>query len=94
VFCAGFPSSVEKSAVGLFHGASFPQPLRRPFRFSYCALPVIRIYGLSSVGSLVVQRQSFCSRGWNRAFVSSVLRVHLNDQVTPYDIAICPSDLR
>ena len=25
-FFAGFPSEVEKSAFGLFHGASFPQP--------------------------------------------------------------------
>ena len=45
-FFAGFPSEVERSAFRLFHGASFPQPLRRPLRFSCCALPVIRIYGL------------------------------------------------
>ena len=48
-FFAGFPSEVEKSAFGLFHGASFPQPLRRAFRFFYCAPPIIRIYGLSNI---------------------------------------------
>jgi hypothetical protein len=41
---AGFPSSVGKSAFGLFHGASFPQPSPPQVRFSCCALLVICIY--------------------------------------------------
>ncbi len=36
----------ESPLFGLFHGASFPQPFARAFRFSYCAPPIIRIYDL------------------------------------------------
>ena len=86
-FFAGFPSEVEKSVVRLFHGAAFPQLLRRPFCFSYCAPPVVRIYGLSSVRYLVAmfrlsRNHSAPADGIMRSCWRSFCGIHLNDQVT------------
>jgi hypothetical protein len=91
-FFAGFPSEVEKSAFGLFHGAVFSTAfvaavslfMLHAARRSHIS---VGANWLNRVCSLVVmfrgQRQSFCFRGWNHELVLLfVLRNHLTDQVT------------
>ena len=91
-FFAGFPSEVEKSAFGLFHGASFPQPSPRAFRFSSCSPPIIRIYDLSSVRYLVAMftfsaNHSALADGILGSCWRSFCGIHFND--APHDIANC-----
>ena len=78
---------MEKSAFGLFHGASFPQPSPRVFRFSYCSPPIIRIYDLSSVRYLVVMSRfsanhSALADGIMSSCWHSFCGGHLNDHLT------------
>ena len=94
-FFAGFPSEVEKSAFGLFHGASFPQTSPRVLRFSYCSPPIIRIYDLSSVRYLLAMfrfsaNHSVLADGIMRSCWRSFCGGHLNDRLTRgHDIANC-----
>ena len=86
-FFAGFPSEVEKSAFGLFHGASFPQPFGASVRFSYCSPPIIRIYDLSSVRYLLAMfrfsaNHSVLADGIMRSCWRSFCGSHLNDRRT------------
>ena len=94
-FFAGFPREVEKSAFGLFHGASFPQLCAASVRFSYCLPPIIRIYDLSSVRYLVAMfrfsaNHSALADGIMGSCWRSFFAIHLNDQLTHrHDIANC-----